>query len=426
MWQTVCVIFVLKAGFNLIILMNSKIQVLFDGSVTSPLGFLAGAVYAGIKPKIHEALDLSLLYSEVTCRVAAVFTTNKVKAAPIILDRDKLEKGMGVRAVLINSGCANACTGTEGMQNAVISAELAAEFLGISADEVMVSSTGVIGMQLPVEKISEAIPQIALSRDGGHKLAKAIMTTDTRPKEYAVEVTGEDYCFIIGGAAKGSGMIHPNMATMLAYITTDAAVEGDFLKKALREVADATFNMVIVDGDTSTNDTLMILSSGKAGNRVINAESDLAEDFKSALYQVCLGLAKSIAADGEGATRLIEVVVTGALSESDARKAAITIAGSPLVKTAVHGNDPNWGRIIAAAGRSGIEMDTEKTDVYIGPMCLLKSGQPMPFERTIASSLLDQPEVMLKVDLNMGEGSASAWGCDLSAEYVAINAEYTT
>jgi glutamate N-acetyltransferase / amino-acid N-acetyltransferase len=406
--------------------MSTKIEVIIEGGVTSPVGFCAGATYAGIKKKSKDTLDLSLLYSENSCSAAAVFTTNKIKAAPVILDDQKLKQSGKARAVLINSGCANACTGEQGMAAAANSAELVAKFLGIGAEEVLVASTGVIGVQLPMDKIQEGIGHIALSREGGRDLARAIMTTDTRPKEFAVRVKSESSDFIIGGVCKGAGMIHPNMATMLCFLTTDASVDSSFLKKSLKEAVDDSFHMISVDGDTSTNDTVLLLANGLARNETINRASLLAGDFQNALKQVCLYLAKCIVRDGEGATRLIEAVVNGAKNIADARAAARTIVGSALVKTAVHGCDPNWGRIIAAAGRSGAEVVSEKSDVYIGDICLLKAGMPLPFDKKAAAAILNQPEVLLRVDLNLGRASGTAWGCDLSEEYVVINSEYTT
>jgi glutamate N-acetyltransferase / amino-acid N-acetyltransferase len=406
--------------------MNTQIDIINDGGVTSPKGFSAGATYAGIKKQSKDALDLSLLYSVVSCDAAGVFTRNLIKAAPVLLDQEKLARTGKARAVLINSGCANACTGEQGMESAVASAGITAKSLGISVDEVMIASTGVIGVQLPMEKVRVGIGHIALSQEGGSDLTRAIMTTDTRPKKIAVKVSSGQSVFTIGGTAKGAGMIHPDMATMLAFLTTHAPVDGGFLAAALKQAADDSFNMITVDGDTSTNDTLLIMANGLAGNQKIETGGPLAAIFQQALNEVCLFLAKSIAGDGEGATRLIEVLVTGAVSKNDARTAARTIANSPLVKTAVHGCDPNWGRIIAAAGRSGVKLVQEKADVYIGQMCLFKSGMPLPFDKKAAAAELGHKEVLLRLDLNLGEGRARAWGCDLSEEYVVINSDYTT
>jgi glutamate N-acetyltransferase/amino-acid N-acetyltransferase len=406
--------------------MNTKIEIVTNGNVTSAKGFSAGATYAGIKHKSKGALDLSILYSEVICQAAATFTTNKIQAAPVILDRQKIEKYGQARAIIINSGCANACTGEEGMANAKTTADLVAKQLKIKSEEVLVASTGVIGVQLPMDKIKNGIPQIKLSIAGGLDLTHAIMTTDTQPKQIALKVTCGETQFIVGGAAKGAGMIHPDMATMLCFITTDAAVSAPFLKACLKKAIMASFNMISVDGDTSTNDTAIVMASGLAGNKTITSSSQLAVVFQEALLKVCVHLAKCIARDGEGATRMIEIQVNGAKTLKDARMAARTISSSPLVKTAVHGCDPNWGRIIAAAGRSGAALIPEKSDVYIGETCLLKAGMPLPFDKKAISALLNQPEVYLRVDLNLGDGQATAWGCDLSEEYVVVNAEYTT
>jgi glutamate N-acetyltransferase / amino-acid N-acetyltransferase len=406
--------------------MNAKIEVMPAGSVVSPQGFQAGAVYAGIKHPSQDVLDIGLLFSENVCNAAAVFTKNKIQAAPVILDRNKLNASRQVQAVIVNAGCANACTGAEGMANAEKTAELAAEHLGIKARLVQVASTGVIGVQLPMAKITEGIARLAVSPQGGHNFTRAIMTTDTRPKEYALTVQAGPTTFTIGGTVKGAGMIHPNMATMLGFLTTDAAVESEFLQSALWKAADISFNMITVDGDTSTNDTVLLLANGRAGNTLIKKGSPLAAVFQTALEQVCLYLAKAVAKDGEGATRLIEVQVNGAYNRQEARRAARIIAGSPLVKTAVHGGDPNWGRIIAAAGRSEVRLVPEKADVYIGEMCLMKSGVPQSFDKPAASALLKKNEVVLRVDLNLGKGQATAWGCDLSKEYITINADYTS
>lgn len=406
--------------------MSTIIEIIADGGVTTPRGFSAGATYAGIKKKSKDALDLSLLYSESPCAAAAVFTTNKIKAAPVILDKQKLDKTHQAQAVIINSGCANACTGEQGMIAAKITADVTAKTLGISTDLVMVASTGMIGVQLPLDKIQTGLACIVLSVEGGNALSRAIMTTDTQPKKTAVKIESGGIKFTIGGTCKGAGMIHPDMATMLGFLTTDANVDAGFLKTALNEAVAVSFNLISVDGDTSTNDTVLLMANGLAGNKVITAGSSLAAGFQQALNQVCLYLAKCIARDGEGATRLIEVIVNGAKSLKDARLAVRTITSSPLVKTAVHGCDPNWGRIIAAAGRSGAEVVPEKADVYIGEMCLMKNGLPLAFDKKAAAAWLNKEEVVLRVELNIGQASATGWGCDLSEEYVVINSEYTT
>ena len=402
---------------------DTRIEFIASGTVTSPRGFYAGATYAGIKKKTDGVLDLAILFSEVPCTAAALFTSNRIKAAPIVLCQQRLKTGRAV-ALVVNSGCANAFTGEAGLADAAEMADLAARGIGVSAEDVLVASTGVTGQRLPLELIRAGIGQIALSADGGHDLAKAIMTTDTVPKEVAVS-TGDNE-FIIGGVAKGSGMIHPDLATLLCFLTSDVRVDTDFLKASLRKSVDVSFNMVSIDGDTSPNDMVLIMANGLAGNEPIKANSEQAEVFQRALDQVCIYLAKGIAGDGEGATKLIEVTVSGAVSLDEARRAARTVVSSPLVKAAIHGNDPNWGRIIAAVGRSGVEVVESKIDLYLRDICLAKAGSPSPFDRKAAVELLKKDEVSIGVNLNLGTASATAWGCDLSEEYVTINSKYTT
>ena len=403
--------------------MEAKIEFIPEGTVTSPKGFLAGATCAGIKKEAKHGLDLGILFSEAPCVATALFTTNKIKAAPVVLCQERLQGGRAV-AVVVNSGCANAFTGEQGLRDAVEMANLAAERLGVSPEDVLVASTGVIGGELPMKLIKAGIDQIVLSTEGGHSLVKAMMTTDTVPKEVAARVG--DSGFIIGGVAKGSGMIHPELATMLCFLTTDAAVDLDFLKLALKKAVDISFNMVSIDGDTSTNDTVLVMANGLAGNKPISQDSRQASVFQQALDQVCIYLAKSIARDGEGASKLIEVTVSGAPSVAEARLAARTVVGSPLVKTAVYGNDPNWGRIIAAVGRSGVEVVESKIDLYIGGICVVKGGRPLPFDKMSVVEVLKGDEVSITLGLNLGMALATAWGCDLSEEYVVINSQYTT
>ena len=389
------------------------------GTITSPRGFLAGATCAGIKSK--DGLDLGILYSESPCVAAGVFTTNRIKAAPVLLCQKHIADGRA-QAIVVNSGCANACTGGQGLEDAREMANLVAKRLEIAAEDVLVASTGVIGERLPIELITGSIDKVALSREGGHELAQAILTTDTCAKEIALVVEG----FTIGGIAKGAGMIHPNLATLLCFLATDAAIDARFLGKALREAVDVSFNMITIDGDTSPNDAVLVLANGLAGNEVIKEGTRQAAAFRQALTQVCTYLAKRIAGDGEGATKLIEVTVEGAVSVEDARIAARTIAGSPLVKAAIHGCDPNWGRIIAALGRSGAEVDGSKIDLFLNNISLMAEGSPLPFDRDEARAAMQGDEVPIRVRLNLGDGAATAWGCDLSGEYVAINSEYTT
>ena len=405
--------------------MVTKVDFIVSGTVTSPQGFHAGATCAGIKKEADDVLDLGILFSEMPCVAAALFTTNRIKAAPVVLCQQRLQTGRA-SVLVANSGCANAFTGKEGLADAAEMADLVAKNLGVSAEEILVASTGVIGQRLPMERIRDGIRQIVLSKDGGHELVRAIMTTDTMDKETAVVIrSGEDE-FIIGGIVKGSGMIHPDLATMLCFLTTDAALDIDFLKVALRKAVDVSFNLVSIDGDTSTNDMVLIMANGRAGNKIISADSPEASAFQQGLDQVCISLAKSMARDGEGATKLIEVTVSGAASVADARLAARTIVSSPLVKSAVHGNDPNWGRIMAAAGRSGAKVVESKIDLCLGDICLVKAGKPLPFSEPGVVELLSRNEVSISLQLNLGTAKATAWGCDLSEEYVIINSQYTT
>ena len=398
--------------------MKARIETIPEGTVTSPEGFFAGAASAGINKKAENKPDLGVLFSEASCVATAVFTTNRFKAAPVVLSQQRLKQGRA-GAVVVNSGCANASTGENGLKDAAKMAKLTAEGIGMSPEDVLVASTGVIGVPLPMKRIAPAIEQVILSRDGGHELARAMMTTDTFAKETAVKVKAGDSEFTIGGVAKGSGMIHPSLATLLCFLTTDAAVEKGFLKKALKKAVDISFNMVSIDGDTSPNDMVLLMANGLAG-------SAPAEAFEQGLNEVCLYLAKAIARDGEGATKLIEVTVDGARNLAEARLAARTIVSSSLVKAAVHGADPNWGRIMAALGRSGVEMVEAKADLYIGDIAIVKAGAPLPFRQRGVIKLLEGKEVAISLNLNLGSGSATAWGCDLSEEYVTINSRYMT
>ena len=403
--------------------MGARIEFIASGGVTSARGFHAGATAAGIKKK--DALDLGILFSEAPCLATALFTTNRIKAAPVVLSQQRLQSGRA-GAVVVNSGCANACTGEQGLRDAAEMAELAAEAIGVSPEGVLVASTGVIGLPLPMELIRAGIDQVVLSEDGGHELARAMMTTDTLPKETAVAVGVDDSEFIIGGVAKGSGMIHPNLATLLCLLTTDATVDIDFLKLALRRAVDVSFNMVSIDGDTSPNDMVLIMANGLAGNETILQDSNRAGAFQQALDQVCIYLAKRIAGDGEGASKLIEVTVSGAPSIAEARLAARTVVSSPLVKAAIHGSDPNWGRIMAAVGRSGVEVAESKIDLYLGNICVVREGRSVPFSKRELLGVLSDSEVPIGLQLNLGTATATAWGCDLSEEYVTINSQYMT
>lgn len=396
-----------------------------QGGITSAAGFVAAAERCGLRKAGDPRPDLALLLSRVPAAAAGVFTTNRVQAAPVVLCRERLRSGRA-RALVVNAGVANACTGPEGMADARRMAEVAAEALGVPADEVLVASTGVIGNRLPMERVEAGIRAAAgrLSPAGGAEAALAITTTDTRPKEVAVRVAVGGKQATIGAMAKGSGMIRPNMATMLCFIATDAAVAPDALGRALGHAVDRSFNMITVDGDTSTNDSVIILANGLAGNPEITVGTEDFRLFQNALEEVCVFLAKAIARDGEGATRLLEVDVHGAESAADARKAALAVAGSNLVKAAVFGADANWGRIMAALGYSGARFDPAAVEVHLGPLPLVTGGVSAGFDEALARELLSQEEVRLTVNLNAGWGRAVAWGCDLTCDYVRINGSY--
>jgi glutamate N-acetyltransferase/amino-acid N-acetyltransferase len=397
---------------------------LTSGGVTSPAGFRTAGVSAGIKAK--GGLDLALLVSDRPAQAAAVFTTNLVQAAPVVVSREHLSKSSGIaRAILVNSGCANACTGESGLRVAREMAAETASVVGCAPEHVLVASTGVIGVALDIEKIRAALPAAMreLAADQGAAAARAIMTTDPFPKEAAARISIGGREITIGGMAKGSGMIEPRMATMLAFITTDAAVPQALLSRALREAVDETFNAITVDGDCSTNDCVMLLANG-AGNATVDETSY--GIFLQGLRAVCLRLALGIVRGGEGATKLVTVNVSGAASAAEARQAAKTIANSLLVKTAIHGGDPNWGRLIAAAGRANVAFDPSRATVMIGTIVLFKDGRPYDEAAPQAANYLKNKELTILVDLGVGNASSAVWTCDLSADYVRINADYRT
>jgi glutamate N-acetyltransferase/amino-acid N-acetyltransferase len=381
-------------------------------------------MYAG-GPKLGQP-DLGILFSAVESVSGGVLTKNLVRAAPVYVNEKRLAAG-NLRGVITNSGNANAPFGDAGIGEAEEMANLAARKLGVPDEEFGVCSTGVTGVLIPMDKIRAGVPRIELSESGGPEFARAIMTTDTSAKEVAVAVKdGERVLYTVGGCCKGSGMIHPDMATMLAYITTDAAVEGQLLKRLTSEIADATFNMVTVDGDTSCSDTLLVFANGAAGGPTITSGTPEAAELKEALIMVGSHLARAIARDGEGASHLIAVSVAGAVSVQEARGVAKTVALSSLVKTAVAGNDPNWGRILVAAGRSGCQVDAAKTTVKLQDVLLFERGKVLPFDEEEAHERMKAEEVRIDIDLGLGNGAATAWGCDLTTEYVHINADYRT
>jgi len=395
-----------------------------SGGATVPEGFVAGGVVCGVRNSGRR--DLGLLFSEFECTSAAVFTLNTVKGAPLLVTREAIQGG-DVRAVVANSGYANAATGQRGLEDACEMRALAAEALGVEAREVAVASTGVIGEHLPMAKISAGIEGAAaeLGRDGAG-FAEAILTTDTRTKEAAVQVEVGGKTITVGGTAKGSGMIHPNMGTMLAFLTTDAAVEKGCLQETLSAAAEHTFNRVTVDGDTSPSDMAVLLANGVAGNEPLTAGSADYPAFAEAVESVARELAKQIARDGEGATRLVEVVVEGAKDETSAAMFARTVVGSNLVKAAVFGEDANWGRVLTAMGYSGVSFDPDGVKLWFGPVKVFGDGEPVAHEEAEANAALSSGEVRITVRLNEGDASAAAWGCDLTYEYVRINGSYRT
>ena len=396
-----------------------------SGTITSATGFRAGSTYAGLKTYGRDKLDLGIVASEAPCTAAGVFTTNKVCSATVPLSRSRILAGQ-VQAIIANSGCANACVGHQGMLDAEAMGALAAEHLGIPEAGVLVASTGIIGVELPMARLRQNVGKVEVGAEGGHGFARAIMTTDSHPKEAAVQFTiGGKRC-VIGAVVKGVGMIHPNMATMLCFLTSDAAVDSEFLSGALGRAVDGTLNMLTVDGDTSTNDMAVILANGLAQNPLIRSGTPEANLFEAALGHVCATLTTMIARDGEGATKLMQVVVSGAATLEDARLAARAVVRSPLVKSAVHGGDPNWGRIICAIGSSGANVVEEKLALEINGVVMLEKGTPVPFFKEAASMSMKESDVKIEASLGLGEFSATAWGCDLTEEYVRFNSAYTT
>ncbi|WP_272495773.1 bifunctional ornithine acetyltransferase/N-acetylglutamate synthase [Bacillus pinisoli] len=403
---------------------KKSVMTKIDGNITTPIGFQAGGIHCGIKRK---RLDLGYIYSTVPAITAGVYTTNLFQAPPLKVTQDSIEKEKKIQAVLVNSGNANACTGDQGLQDAIKMQSLFAKKLDIPDHYVAVTSTGVIGVHLPMEKIESGINEI-LHDDyvGATQFEQAILTTDTGVKNICVQVVIDGKTVTIGGAAKGSGMIHPNMATMLAFITTDAAIAYEDLSAALKEVTNQTFNMITVDGDTSTNDMVLVMANGEAKNNMLTKDHPDWTTFVDGLKVVSESLAKQIARDGEGATKLIEVQVNHANSEEVARAVSKSVISSNLVKTAIYGTDANWGRIICAVGYSGQPINPEQITVQMGPITVVEKGLPYSFDEEEAKAYLQNENVQIFIDLHQGESSATAWGCDLTYDYVKINASYRT
>ena len=403
---------------------------IIDGGVTAAKGFLAAGLAAGIKKGNKK--DMAMIYSSTPCMAAGTFTTNLVKAAPVKWDQEIVYHQPSAQAVVINSGVANACTGSEGMECCQMTAQEAAKVLNIEPTQVLVASTGVIGQQLPMDQIREGVrnlaPLLSGAREASALAAQAIMTTDTVPKEVAVTVELGGRTVTIGGMCKGSGMIHPNMCTMLSFVTTDAAISREMLQKALSDVVKDTYNMVSVDGDTSTNDTVLLLANGMAENPEITEDCKDYETFKEALLYVNTCLAKKIAGDGEGATALFEVKVVGAENKEQAVTLAKSVITSNLTKAAIFGHDANWGRILCAMGYSGAQFDPDRVDLYFesaaGKIQIIENGVAVDYSEEEATRILSEKEVTAVADLKAGDAKATAWGCDLTYDYVKINADY--
>ncbi len=403
---------------------------IIEGGVTAAKGFEAAGVEANIKYQNRK--DMALIYSKEPCRAAGVFTSNVVKAAPVLWDKEVVAHSPSVQAVVINSGIANACTGVQGYECCRQTANKAAEVLGIAGDAVLVASTGVISMQLPTERIVAGVEKLAAVKKGtieaGTMAAEAIMTTDTISKQAAVQIEVGGKTVTIGGMCKGSGMIHPNMCTMLGFVTTDLAISKELLQEALSEDVIDTFNMISVDGDTSTNDTLVVLANGMAGNPEITVKNDDYYKFKEALNYIDTTLAKMMAGDGEGATALFEMKVIHAASKQDARILSRSVVSSSLTKAAIYGHDANWGRIMCALGYSGVAFDPGKVDLFFAnsekKLQVCKDGETTGYSEEEATEILSAKEVYITADMKMGDAEAAAWGCDLTYDYVKINADY--
>ena len=394
-----------------------------DNCVTAPRGFRAGVTASGIKS--DAALkDLAILVSDVPCVAAGTFTTSSTRAAPVIVCQERLKSGKA-QAVIVNSGNANCATGELGLRNAYSMTEFVAKRFNLEEELVLCSSTGIIGRQLPIEKIQTGVPAIELSTDQGNAFSEAILTTDTHPKRLALEFQIEGRTVRLGGVTKGAGMIYPNMATMLCYLTTDAALEQDWMRAELQNAVTDSFNMMAMDGDMSTNDTCILFANGLAGNTPINAQHPDAGTFREALRRVTQYLAREMARDGEGATKLMTVFVQGAQDKADAVKAARAITVSPLWQCALAGGDPNWGRIVAALGASGCTLDQSNYDIFIGDVQLMKQGLAAQYDQVAAKAAMAGSEVTISIDLHLGEGKATAWGCDLTHGYIDENTLYT-
>ncbi len=405
--------------------MSDSIEFIEGGSVTSPQGFRAGGIYAGLKSAGEGVVDLGVLVSDRPAAVAGTFSTNKILSPSVTVSKRRMSRETVV-GIVANSGCANCAVGEQGLLDAEDMASLAAAHVGVGPEDMCVASTGMIGVELPMALIRQSMGNIELTEDGGEAFARSIMTTDSRPKHIAATFEANGQTYTIGGVAKGVGMVHPDMATMLSFITCDADVERGFLRTGLRRAVDLSFNMIDVDGDQSTNDTVLLFANGAAGGAQIAEDSAGAAGFQQALNAVSIYLAKAMVRDGEGAGHVMEVTVDGATSMSEARCAAREISSSNLVKAMVHGRDPNWGRIMMALGKSGVELDESKIDIFINGIHIVHEGKAIPYYAEAVISGMVAVEVSFRVSLNIGEASATAWGSDLTEEYVTFNSAYST
>ncbi|MFL2761393.1 MAG: bifunctional glutamate N-acetyltransferase/amino-acid acetyltransferase ArgJ [Dehalococcoidia bacterium] len=405
--------------------MASMIELIQNGGVTSPQGFMAGGVYSGLKTQESDTLDLGILISEHEANLGAVFSQNSVLSPSVTVSQSRAANGKSM-GVVANSGCANCCVGTQGEADAIEMTKLASQHLGLQETDFLVCSTGMIGVELPMALIRQNIGNIAPHNDGGIEFAKSIMTTDSQAKHLAVSLDIGNSKVVIGGCAKGVGMIHPNMATMLAFITTDADVDQNFLQHVTKTAADLSFNMISIDGDQSTNDTMLVFANGASESTTITKDSPDSANFQEALNYVCIELAKKMVRDGEGAQRLIEVTVDTASSLKDAQLAARSVSGSMLVKAMVHGNDPNWGRVMMAVGNSEAKIEESKLDIFINEIHVVHGGKAIPYSIEAVINAMDVPDVSIRISLNLGTSYATAWGCDLTEDYVIFNSAYST
>lgn len=407
--------------------MADGIEIIEGGSVTSPQGYKAGGVYAGLKSAGEGVLDLGILLSERPAAVTGTFSRNKILSPSVTVSKRRMTDGGGSRGVVANSGCANCSVGEQGLLDAEEMTRLAAAHVGVSSDDLCVASTGMIGVELPMGIIRDAMEKVELTEDGGEAFARSIMTTDSRPKHIALSFSANGKTYTIGGVAKGVGMIHPDMATMLSFITCDANVDQDFLTDSLRWAVNESFNMIDIDGDQSTNDTVLLFANGSSDEPQIDSgEAALGMEFQKALKAVCVYLAKELVRDGEGAGHVMEVTVDGAVSVADAVCAAREISSSNLVKAMVHGRDPNWGRIMMALGKSGVELEESKIDIFINGIHIVHEGKAISYHADSVISGMAAEEVSFRVSLNIGEATATAWGSDLTEEYVTFNSAYST